>query len=146
MTKNPVNRFGRAVRKQRLEMGFGLRELARQVPMSPAYLSKIERGQFNPPGEEKIKKIADLLELDRDRLLALAGRLSSDLPKAILQDVAQWTEMVRNMKDLNRQATALLLDAFVSASRDLKRDPDRIRRAERYISIVRDQAKSRDSD
>ena len=107
--------------------------------MSPAYLSKIERGQFDPPGEEKIKRIADLLELDRDPLLALAGKVSSDLPEAIRKDVEKWAEMLRNTEDLHPKLKGEILDLFVSISRDLKRNP--------YAVVqLRDLLESRDSD
>ena len=36
--------FGRTVREQRLAKGYGLNELAERLGISPAYLSRIERG------------------------------------------------------------------------------------------------------
>ena len=94
MTETPTP-FGQTVRKRREEIGLGLRELARQVPMAAAYLSKIERGQFKPPAEEKIVKIADILDLDRDELLGLAGRVATDLEEAIRQRPGPMAKAVR---------------------------------------------------
>ena len=75
--------FGERVRTLREARYLGLRKLAERVGMSPTYLSKIERGQFPPPSEAKIKLIAGVLEQDPDEFLALAGRVSSDLSEII---------------------------------------------------------------
>lgn len=49
------------------------------IGVSPTYLSKVERDEFAPPAEEKVKAIAKILGRDPDELLALAGRVSSDI-------------------------------------------------------------------
>ena len=55
--------------------------------MSPTYLSKVERDQFNPPSEEKIKAIPAALGEDANGLLALAGRVSSDLADIVQRQI-----------------------------------------------------------
>ena len=57
-------------------MGLGLRELARRIDKSPAYLVSLERAE-DPPGatEETLLAITTELGLDADEVLALAGRL-----------------------------------------------------------------------
>lgn len=52
-----------------------LREMAKKIGVSPTYLSKVERDEFPPPAEDKVRKIAGVLALDADELLALAGRV-----------------------------------------------------------------------
>jgi transcriptional regulator with XRE-family HTH domain len=34
------------------------RETAKKIGVSPTYLSKIERGDFDPPAEDKVRRIA----------------------------------------------------------------------------------------
>jgi transcriptional regulator with XRE-family HTH domain len=75
--------FGKTVRALRLRRGIGLRTFARQLGISATYLSKIERGDFPPPAEDKVVSIADALGEDRDVMLALAGRVASDLAAII---------------------------------------------------------------
>lgn len=75
--------FGATIRAWREEREIGLRRFADSVGMSPTYLSKVERDDFPPPGEEKIIAIAKALEKDPDELLALAGRVASDLTEII---------------------------------------------------------------
>ena len=53
--------FGGTVRRLREARKIGLRKFAQRVGMSPTYLSKVERDEFNPPSEEKIKAIAKAL-------------------------------------------------------------------------------------
>ena len=60
-----------------------MREFARRRGVSPTYLSKVERGGLPPSTEERVKETAQLLGEDIDELLALAGRISSDLEAII---------------------------------------------------------------
>ena len=50
------------------------------MPISPTYLSKIERDEFPPPGEDAVRRIGELLDQNPDEFLALAGKYSSDPP------------------------------------------------------------------
>ena len=84
---NDDSSFGATVRRLREEKKIGLRKFAQIVGMSPTYLSKVERDQFNPPSEEKIKAIAAALGEDANGLLALAGRVSSDLADIVQRQI-----------------------------------------------------------
>ena len=79
----------------------GLRELARMVPISPTYLSKLERGQASPPREEKVRKIAEILACDPDELLAKAGRVSTDLAAIIRRRPVAIAALLRIAKGLS---------------------------------------------
>jgi transcriptional regulator with XRE-family HTH domain len=46
--------FGKRIRDLRTKRKVSLRAFARQVGMSPTYLSKVEREEFPPPAEEKV--------------------------------------------------------------------------------------------
>jgi transcriptional regulator with XRE-family HTH domain len=56
-----------------------LRKVTGRVGLEPSYLSKIERGQESPPGEQTIRRLAEELSENPDALLALAGKVSSGL-------------------------------------------------------------------
>ena len=58
---------------------FSVRQVAQRIGVEPAYLSKIERGDVAPPSEAKIRALAEELGEDPDVLLAMAGKVSSDL-------------------------------------------------------------------
>lgn len=52
--------------------------------VTAAYLSRVERGDVAPPGEETLIKLAHELGEDPDVMLAMAGKISADLRTAIL--------------------------------------------------------------
>ena len=87
--------FGAFIRKRRLASEVSLRTFAARVGISPTYLSKIERDEMRPPSEYTTKRIAMLLEADADVLLALGGRISSDLKARILANPVALAALIR---------------------------------------------------
>ena len=81
------------------DRAFSLRQVASRCGVTPAYLSRIERGELAPPGEETLIKLADELGEDRDVLLALAGKVSADLRAAIMARPKLFAELIRAIKD-----------------------------------------------
>ncbi len=100
MIKEKQKTFGATIRAWREEKEIGLRRFADMVGMSPTYLSKVERDEFPPPGEEKIKAIAKELDRDSDELLALAGRVASDLEEIIQQNPREMATFLRAARSL----------------------------------------------
>lgn len=97
--------FGEHIRRARESMqqgdpSFSLRQVAVRIGIEPAYLSKIERGIFPPPSEEVIVRLAGVLGEDKDVLLALAGKLSSDLQQIIMQRPALFAELLRQLREV----------------------------------------------
>jgi len=98
------NEFGTYVRDRREALraddrSFSVRQVAARVGIEPSYLSKIERGEQPPPGEATIIAIAEELSEDPDVLLALAGKVSTDLRDAILKRPALFAELIRELKN-----------------------------------------------
>ncbi len=91
-------KFGPFVRREREARWIGLRELSRLTGISPSYLSNFERNIFPPPAEDKIHKIAEVLNLDADELLAMAGRVSSDLLDIIREHPKEMAALLRSTK------------------------------------------------
>lgn len=108
--------FGNTVRSLRTKRGIGLRKFAREVGISPTYLSKIERGEFPPPAEDKIVTISAALEQDRDTMLALAGRVSTDLGEAIRRYPQELGALLRATTQLGREQIAHLTRQAESAA------------------------------
>ena len=103
-------KFGAFIRREREAKEIGLREMAKKIGVSPAYLSKVERDEFPPPAEDKVRKIAGILGLDADELLALSGRVASDLIDII-------RERPREMADFLRAARGLTAEDRSSRAR-----------------------------
>jgi transcriptional regulator with XRE-family HTH domain len=67
--------LGEQIRARRLELGLGLRELARATGLSATFIGNLERGQANPT-LETLRKVADALSTPLFRLLAGAPETS----------------------------------------------------------------------
>ena len=100
--------FGALVRREREAKEIGLREMAKKIGVSPTYLSKVERDEFPPPVEDKVRKIAEIIDRDADELLALAGRVASDLSDIIRQRPREMADFLRAAKGLTADDLARL--------------------------------------
>ena len=103
-------KFGAIVRAKRQALEIGLREMAKKIGVSPTYLSKVERDEFSPPAEDKVIAIAKILGRDPDELLALAGRVSSDLTEIIRQHPREMASFLRSANGLTADQMALLAE------------------------------------
>ena len=98
---NGGERFGAFVRREREAKEIGLREMAKMIGVSPTYLSKVERDEFPPPAENKVKAIAKVIECDADNLLARAGRVSTDISDIIKSHPIELATLLRTTKGLS---------------------------------------------
>jgi ribosome-binding protein aMBF1 (putative translation factor) len=101
-------KFGAFVRREREAKEIGLREMAKMIGVSPTYLSKVERDEFPPPVEDKVRAIAKIINCDADELLARAGRVSSDLSDIIKRHPRDMAALLRTTKGLTAEAIAKL--------------------------------------
>lgn len=100
--------FGATVRHERERLEIGLRQMAKIIGVSPTYLSKLERDHFAPPAEDKVKKIAEIIGRDPDELLALAGRVASDLKEIIQRQPRGMANFLRAANGLTAEEMARL--------------------------------------
>ena len=104
-----MGRFGDYLRctreqKRKSDSRFSVRQLAARVGVEPSYLSKVERGEQPPPSEKTIVALAAELDEDPDVLLALGGKVSSDLQTVILNRPRLFADLIRQLKDMPDQA------------------------------------------
>ena len=95
--------FGKYIREHREALKandrrFSVRQVAQRIGIEPAYLSKIEREDVSPPSEEKIRALAKELDEDADMLLAMAGKVSSDLQEIIRKRPQLFADLIRQLK------------------------------------------------
>lgn len=96
--------FGKFIRERRnSSLGVSLRTFSAMIEISPTYMSKIERGEFDPPSEAVIKRMAERLGINTDVLLAMAGKVDSEL-----QDIIKRNPVV--IANLLRETYALELE------------------------------------
>jgi transcriptional regulator with XRE-family HTH domain len=101
-------KFGAFIRRERETKEIGLREMAKMIGVSPTYLSKVERDEFPPPAEDKVKAIAKIIGCDTDDLLARAGRVSTDISDIIKRHPVELAALLRTTKGLTSDDIARL--------------------------------------
>ncbi len=78
---------------------YSVRQVAQRIQVEPAYLSKIELEQVAPPSEATIRCLALELGEDTDLLLAMAGKVSSDLQEIIRRRPKLFAELLRQLRE-----------------------------------------------
>ena len=106
--------FGEFVRERREALresddAFSVRRVAARIGVEPSFLSKVERDEVPPPSEARVVALARELDLDPDVLLALAGKVSSDLQRAIRKRPELFAQLIREIKDLPDRAVLRLV-------------------------------------
>ena len=109
-----MSAFGDYVRQKRLQLQendpqYSLRKVAAAIDVEPSYLSKIERGEQPPPGEQTIIALAKMLNEDPDVLLALAGKVSEDLQAIIRKRPLLFAELIRELTNMPDHAVLRLV-------------------------------------
>lgn len=109
MKSNKLSSLGDYLRQRRetlaaKDSSFSLRQLAVRCGVTPAYLSRVERDEVPPPGEETLLKLATELLEDPDVLLAMAGKISADLRQVILSRPKLFADLIRSIKSMPDQA------------------------------------------
>lgn len=99
-----MHSFGSYVRARRealnaSDRSMSVRQVAQRIGLEPAFLSKIERDVAPPPSEAKIVALAEALGEDPDLLLAMAGKVSSDLQAIIRKRPRLIGELLRQLKE-----------------------------------------------
>jgi len=79
-----ITSFGNRVRELRKAKGLTQKDLAASVKLDFTYISKVETGKADPPGEDVVRRLAKALGADPEELVYLAGKV----PKALRGVVA----------------------------------------------------------
>jgi transcriptional regulator with XRE-family HTH domain len=103
--------YVRSVREglQNQDPNYSQRQVALRVGVEPAYLSKVERRESAPPSEATIVRLAKDLGQDPDVLLALAGKVSSDLQEIIRRRPKLFADLIRELKKVPNSAVLKLV-------------------------------------
>jgi transcriptional regulator with XRE-family HTH domain len=106
--------FGHHIRARREQLRqkdrrYSVRQIATRIGVEPSYLSKVERSETPPPSEAKIRLLAKELDEDPDVLLAMAGKVSSDLQEVIRRRPRLFGELLRELKEMPDHAVLRLV-------------------------------------
>jgi transcriptional regulator with XRE-family HTH domain len=72
------NQLGKYVKKARLQQGLSLRRLATAAGVDPAWVSRLERGEYSSPDPRHLREVARVLEIQTADLFTLAGYQGSE--------------------------------------------------------------------
>ena len=108
--------FGQALRDLRRAKGISQRGLAEKVGVDFSYISKIENDRLPPPAADTIVKMCEAIEAQPDALLALTGKIPSEVKETLGSSPAamqfirnahslhlteqEWAELTRQLKHL----------------------------------------------
>ena len=103
--RNEAPSLGAFIRATREELRagdarFSVRQVAERLGIEPSYLSKVERDIGSSPSEDTLVRLAADLGLDPDVLLAMAGKVSSDLQAVIRKRPRLFADVIRELKDM----------------------------------------------
>jgi transcriptional regulator with XRE-family HTH domain len=104
--------LGAQVREARERLGLTVTETARRAGVSQPWLSDVEVGRIQAPGEERLKKLAHALELDPLELLEASGRLTAE-QQLMMQRRPSFSEFVHSDPRLDRQAARALVALYL---------------------------------
>lgn len=99
--------IGPYIRKRRDELDLSLRELAKKLECSPAFISDIELGRRHP-SEKVLIEIARILDVKVEDLRGMDVRAPIDEIKRITQDDPNFALAFRTVIDKNIKAQDLL--------------------------------------
>lgn len=83
-----VQSFGTALRERRRAAGLSQRELAERAGLDFSYISKVENERLPPPAADTVVKLCHVLETAPEELLALTGKIPSQVQRTVSSSVA----------------------------------------------------------
>ena len=107
--------FGQVLRDIRRSRGVSQRELAERVSVDFSYISKIENDRIPPPAADTIVKICKELDVSPDGMLALTGKMPTDV-KNLIGSNPTVMQFIRNA-----QSMELTEDEWEEMSKHLKK-------------------------
>jgi len=84
---NDNRTVGEVIHDGRAKLKLSLRDVTKQLDITPSYLSDIENNR-RVPSEEVLGKLTKLLDLDYDDLMARAGRFGEDAVRYMMKTPA----------------------------------------------------------
>jgi len=116
--------FGDYIRKRReaLRKGspeFSIRKVAKRIGIHHSYLSKVERGEPATLSEKRIFALAEELGDDPELLMAMNGKISEEVRRAIFESPELFSRLVHLVK-IDAPAEGSSGDAELAALRSLR--------------------------
>ncbi|MBQ8782642.1 MAG: helix-turn-helix transcriptional regulator [Clostridia bacterium] len=100
--------FGSYLRKVRSLKNISLRQLAKELNITPAYLSDIENSNNKPPDKVLLMRIIELLEVSsypqvKWNLYDLAAKARNDIPMDVKEYILNNIEILEVIRDIKEK-------------------------------------------
>lgn len=128
--------FGTLIRELRKKQGITVRQLAIESGLSPTFISGMERGIKSFPGELKVKAIAEVLGQNSDELLALTGKVSSDVLDIILQKPIETCDLIRRLNHTSAAKRKTLAPMPIELAPELEFYPLELVSQENHTAVI----------
>ncbi len=94
--------FGQVIRELRVKHKdySSLREFARKVGLSAAYLSRIENEKEPPPSETVVERLAEALGADKYELFSSAGKVPAEFLEAFKKNPKGVASFMRRVQEV----------------------------------------------
>ena len=103
--------FGEFIREKRLERSINLRKLAEMLDIAPAYMSDIENNKRNPPSNEKMEKLIEILSLTEEEINEMYDIAASSRENTVAPDISEYVMSEEVVRVALRKAKGLNLGA-----------------------------------
>ncbi len=96
--------FGDYIRSMREDLRkddpeFSIRRVAKRIGIHHSYLSKIERGEPATLSEKRMFSLADELGADPELLMAMTGKVSEDIRRAVFENPDYVVKLLHQIKN-----------------------------------------------
>lgn len=82
MTEAQARQLGKFITRARERKGWSIRQVAREIGADPAWILKVERGDYASPAPELLARVAEVLDIDAERMDRITrGHVSGNLPE-----------------------------------------------------------------
>jgi transcriptional regulator with XRE-family HTH domain len=114
--------FGTLLKTKRRDADLSQRELAKQIGVDFSYISKLENDRLPPPAADTIVKICQVLGTEPDEMLALTGKLPTEIQENIASNLSaqqflreagemrltneEWQSLTASLKQFRDDATS----------------------------------------
>jgi len=98
--------FGQVVRELRIRHKdySSLREFAKRVGLSPAYLSRIENEKEPPPSEAVVERLAEALGTDKYELFSYAGKVPTEFLETFKKNPKGVASFMRRVQEVGLES------------------------------------------
>jgi len=98
--------FGQVLRELRLRHKdySSLRDFAKKVGLSPAYLSRIENEKEPPPSEAVVERLAEALGTDKYELFSYAGKVPTEFLETFKRNPRGVASFMRRVQEVGLES------------------------------------------